>query len=189
MIDLATRTPAYDARAVANLLLERARVHGLEVTPLALQKLIYFAHGWMLTRYERPLVDGYFEAWKHGPVHPVLYACFRGFGREPITSPAERLNLRTGELTIVAPPEDPEVIKAVDRVLEHLGALPSTRLVNISHARGGPWYETVNKRATETRLGLRISDTVVCERFHRHMVMGDADELIGDVVEEAAPPA
>lgn len=187
MRDSGTSSTGHDARAVANLLLERAGTEGLQVTNLTLQKLVYFAHGWMLTRYNRPLVDGYFEAWKHGPVHPPLYTCFKAFGREPITTPAQRLDLRTGALTAVAPPQDPEILETVDRVLRHLGSLTATRLVNISHARGGPWDETVNKRPTETRLGVRISDTVVCERFHRHMVMGDAEDRIGDVVEEAPP--
>ena len=180
-------TIGYDARAVANLLLERAGAKGIKITNLTLQKLVYFAHGWMLTRYGRPLVDGYFEAWQHGPVHPTLYGCFKSFGRQPITAPAERVNLRTGEMVAALPPQDVDVVESVERVLQHLGSLSSTRLVNISHARGAPWHETVNKRPTETRLGLRISDTLVCERFHRHMVMGYAESRIGDVVEEAPP--
>lgn len=187
MKELGLGPAGYDACGVANLLLERASVQGLKVTNLTLQKLIYFAHGWMLTRHDRPLVDGYFEAWQHGPVHPGLYAAFKPFGRQPITAPAERLNLRTGERAVANPPNDPDVIITIDRVLQHLGNLSATRLVNISHAEGGPWHKTVNKRPTETRLGLRISDKLVLERFHRHMVMGNADERIGDVVEEAPP--
>ncbi|MGV3579475.1 type VI toxin-antitoxin system SocA family antitoxin [Brevundimonas sp.] len=187
MTETDAKLVGYDARAVANLLLERARSQNIAITNLSLQKLVYFAHGWMLTRYERPLVDGYFEAWQHGPVHPVLYSSFKSFGREPITELAGRLDLRTGEMKALHCPDDAQVAETVDRVLRHLGGLSANRLVNLSHARGGAWHETVNKRPTETRLGLRISDTVVRERFHRHLVMGDAGERIEDVVEETPP--
>lgn len=55
---------AYDPRAVANLLLDEADQRGTKVTNLALQKLLYFAHGIHLTQTKQPLLTGYFEAWQ-----------------------------------------------------------------------------------------------------------------------------
>ena len=75
--------PPYDPRAVANLLLDTADEFGVDVTNLALQKLLYFAHGHFLKQIGQPLVQGAFEAWNNGPVHPAIYHAFKGAGREP----------------------------------------------------------------------------------------------------------
>ncbi len=71
---------AYDPRAVANLMLDEAKRCGINISNLALQKLLYFAHGIYLTKTKRPLVSGYFEAWQYGPVHPAVYRAFKGSG-------------------------------------------------------------------------------------------------------------
>jgi len=61
----------YDPRAIANLMLDEADRRGWKITNLALQKLLYFAHGIHLTKTKEPLVSGYFEAWQYGPVQPI----------------------------------------------------------------------------------------------------------------------
>ena len=43
------------------------------VTNLRLQKLLYFAQGWSLARYGKPLFDAPIEAWKFGPVVREVY--------------------------------------------------------------------------------------------------------------------
>lgn len=187
MSSLPVNQSAHDARAVANLLLDRAEAHGVAVTNLALQKLIYFAHGLMLRRHNRPLVDGYFEAWEYGPVHPLLYATFKGAGRSPITQQAMARDFRTGALIPLSTPVDAAAVDILDEVLGALGRQPTSSLVRISHARGGPWHEVVNESGTRTRFGLRISDILIRERFHRHMVMVRSDDRIGDVVDESPP--
>jgi len=177
----------HDARGVANLMVRRAREMGVTVTNLALQKLVYFAHGWMLSRHGRPLVDGYFEAWQHGPVHPVLYANFKDHGRGTILSFAQKRDLMTGTISVAGEPTDPEALEVIDRVLQALGHQSTSQLVNLSHAKGGPWDEVVNKRPTETRLGLRIPDILISERYHRHMVMVGSEDRIGEIVDESPP--
>ena len=72
------------ALAVANDLVVRARQAGNPVTPLKLQKLLFFAHGWHLALSDKPLLDRPIEAWQHGPVIPSVYGAFRCFGGEPI---------------------------------------------------------------------------------------------------------
>ena len=63
----------YDPRSIANLLLDEADRLAINITNLSLQKLLYFAHGLSLIEDGKPLVSGYFEAWQHGPVHPLVY--------------------------------------------------------------------------------------------------------------------
>ena len=87
----------YDARSVANLLLDEADRLGIEITNLSLQKLLYFAHGFCLVEDRKPLVNGHFEAWRHGPVHPLAYHAFKDVGRMPISFRADRVDPLTGE--------------------------------------------------------------------------------------------
>ena len=75
--------PPYDPRAVANLLLDLAGNDKLDVSNLALQKLLYFAHAHFLIRTGHPLVQGGFEAWTYGPVHPAVYQAFKSAGDSP----------------------------------------------------------------------------------------------------------
>jgi uncharacterized phage-associated protein len=56
------------------------------MTPLKIQKLVYFLHGWHLAVRADPAIGESFEAWPYGPVLSSLYQQFKGFGRSPITT-------------------------------------------------------------------------------------------------------
>ena len=88
--------PPCDPRGVANLLLDIIEEKGRRATHIDLQKLLYFAHGRFLIGSGIPLLTGYFEAWRRGPVHPTVYNAFKEAGALPISFRAERTNLVTG---------------------------------------------------------------------------------------------
>lgn len=46
----------HDSRAVANRLIEMADERGISLTIVHLVKLVYFAHGWHLGLFHRPLI-------------------------------------------------------------------------------------------------------------------------------------
>lgn len=189
MTDAVSKFAPHDARGVANLMLSLAEDSGVAITNLALQKLVYFAHGLMIVRHDRPLVDGYFEAWEYGPVHPLLYSSFKSAGRNALTAPAVRRDLRSGTIQVVATPQDTESRAVVRDVFVALGRQSAPRLVNLSHAKGGPWHGVVNESGTGKGLGLRISDMVIRQRFHRHLIaIGASDECEGVAFDESPPP-
>lgn len=47
------------------------------ITPLKIQKLLYYAQVYSLVRYKRRLFNNHFEAWVHGPVCPEVYARYQ----------------------------------------------------------------------------------------------------------------
>lgn len=55
-----------------------------EVTPLMLQKLLYFIQGIYLALYGNPVFREDCRAWTHGPVYPEVYDLFRDFRYNPI---------------------------------------------------------------------------------------------------------
>jgi uncharacterized phage-associated protein len=174
----------YDSRAIANMMLEEGRRCDCPVTNLALQKLLYFAHGLFLIGYRRPLVSGYFEAWKLGPVHPAAYQAFKSFGDRPITSKASRQDLFTGELTAIPSPTEPDVVRHVLRIMTSYGRLTPGRLVEIAHAKEAPWAYVVDKGRTGVAMGLRISDDVILSRFKHHKVAVHETPMIGEPGED-----
>src|SRR3569833_3739547 len=83
---------AYDAKAVANYILDIADERGVAVSPMKLLKLVYFSHGWHLAVTGKPLLNEQVEAWKFGPVVSELYHEFKAFGNSPINGRASDID-------------------------------------------------------------------------------------------------
>ena len=79
-------TMPHDARQIANAILDVSSREGFKITNLALNKIVFFAHGWCLATRGEPLVDSVFEAWQFGPVHPQIYRQLKEFRDGPITA-------------------------------------------------------------------------------------------------------
>lgn len=177
--------PPFDPRAVANLMLDQAAVAGLKLSNLALQKLLYFAHGQYLIRTGNPLLDGCFEAWTYGPVHPAVYRAFKCEEGRPIETRATARDVMTGATRPMPVPDDIEVQRVIVGVLGSLGHLSAGRLIEITHAPDGPWAFVVNKAKTSVVLGLRISDNVTRERFRFQRVSVGPDSRVGEPNEDS----
>lgn len=176
-------TPApVDPRSVCNAMLDHATG---PVTNLALQKLLYFAHGLYLRETGRPLVSGYFEAWKYGPVHPAAYAAFKSAGDRPIDFRAESVDALTGERRAIPAPADAAVTAVVARIMMSYGRMTPGRLVEVSHAPGSPWSHVVDQGRVGVSFGMRIPDSLILERFGRHKVSVGAAPAQGEPGEDA----
>ncbi len=178
---------AYDPRAIANLMLDEADRRGLKITNLALQKLLYFAHGIYLTKTKRPLVTGYFEAWQYGPVHPAVYRAFKQSGSAPIKTRAVGKDPLTGKKRDLPKPTDIEVVDLVSDVMRSYGHLSPGRLVDLSHAKNSPWSVIVDKARTDIAFGMRIPDNVIIERFQHHKVSVSTNPRAGEPPSEDTP--
>ena len=145
-----------DSRAVANYFLELAEKHaGTSLSPMKLQKLVYYAHGWWLALTGEPLIDEQVMAWKFGPVIPSLYREFRSFGNAPIRdyaySPARGGRVgpnrgRESEKILPTIHDCPEAADRVRRLLDRIwevvyGDYTAIQLSNATHQPGTPWHE------------------------------------------------
>jgi len=75
-----------------------------EVTPLALQKLLYYSQGFYKTFYDEFLFDNDCEAWSHGPVYKEIYFKYRDYGYNPIEDKSiefENINLTEVEEELI----------------------------------------------------------------------------------------
>ncbi len=54
-----------------------------EITPLKLQKLLYYCYVWQMVAKDKKF-DATFKAWTHGPVEPDIYKAYKKYGRNAI---------------------------------------------------------------------------------------------------------
>jgi uncharacterized phage-associated protein len=153
-----TPPKGWDARAVANCLLDTAHEQGIHLTNLSLQKLLYFSHAHFLVTYRKKLASGFFEAWKYGPVHPLVYDAFKHEGRGFITSRAQKFNFVERAYEEIPAISDRSALVAAHVVLDRFGGMTAGQLVALSHAKEGPWSKVVDRAKNDVALGLRISD-------------------------------
>jgi len=153
----------FDVRKVANAVLDRSDVRGYAITNMALNKLVYFTHGWHLALYDQPLVDSRFEAWQYGPVHPQLYKQFKAFGDRPIEGRALRVDLATGDNVPVGYEFNAKVSAHIEKIVDFYGEMSAARLSTLSHEPGAPW-DLVWSAAGSTP-GMVLQDTITSEYY------------------------
>jgi len=158
---------SYDAREIANFYLDHADSRGMQMTIMSLLKVIYFAHGWHLARYGKPLVKNRFEAWQHGPVVRAVYESFKEVGKSPIRERATRFDPLTATHSAVNYEFTPEEGSFLREIFDAYGHLHAFRLSDLTHEPGSPWDHLWNETSGLTHPGMRISDESIRNHFMR----------------------
>lgn len=174
-----------DPRIVANYMLDAAAERGIQLTNLALQKLLFFAHAISLTERRAKLVSGYFEAWHYGPVHPAAYRAFKAAGSEPIRFRAEAFDPVSRQSRPLEVLCDQGIKDICDRVVIQFGGMTAGRLVDITHAKGGPWDFVVSSAENSANIGLRIPDDIIVARLGRQKVSVTPVPRVGEPDEDS----
>ena len=101
------------------------------ITNLKLQKLLYYAQGFHLVLFGKPLFRESLEAWQYGPVVPEIYRVYKQYGTSPLPQPddfkIDQYDRQTQEL--------------LDEVYEVYGQYTSPTLRHFIE-RETPWKET-----------------------------------------------
>lgn len=129
----------HDARAIANLILDIAAERGISLTPLSLQKILYFCQGWWLARYDKPLIAQSFQAWQYGPVIKVVYDAFKHLGAQPIETRAEYMDFAAGSISTKRANVDAAGLELLVSVVAYYGRASAFALVELTHEPDGPW--------------------------------------------------
>jgi uncharacterized phage-associated protein len=174
-----------DPRIVANFMLDVAKDRGIGLTNLALQKLLYFAHAISLAERKTKLVSGHFEAWKYGPVHPTVYQSFKSAGPNAIDFRADALDPVSRVRKPLSRLEDSATRDICERVILQFGRMSAGRLVDITHAVGGPWHYVVAASETGANIGLRIPDEIIVGRHGRQKVTVTPTPRVGEPNEDS----
>lgn len=103
-----------------------------EVTPLMLQKLLYFVQGMSCALNDKPMFSETCQAWVHGPVYPEVYDMFRNFKYNPIED--ARFAIFAGDKDELIENE----LRVIDLVVNTFGEYGGKVLERITHSEE-PW--------------------------------------------------
>jgi uncharacterized phage-associated protein len=168
---------AFSAKAVANFFLRKAKDEegAYSLSPMKIQKLVFFAHGWHLALSDdAPLINELVQAWPYGPVIPSLYHEFKHFGNSPITALATKLKWgdnvkKTGkvrEYNPTIPTEGNEqLIELLDKVWSVYKKYSAVQLSNMTHAPGAPWSTVSEKYPNGIPKGAVIDNKIISAYF------------------------
>ncbi len=107
------------------------------VDNLKLNKLVYIAFGFSISKQNIPLFDEEIQAWQYGPVIPVLYHHFKSHKSENIEDPSNKgINIEkdSSEGTI-------KILKLVKDIYESKEGL---EMVELTHQPKTPWSYSYN---------------------------------------------
>ncbi len=105
-----------------------------EVTPLALQKMLYFIQGIYMVLFDMELFSEECEAWAHGPVFKDVYEVFKNFKYNPIDD--TRFSMFQNRFNELSDNER----KVIDLVVESFGMYSGKTLEKITHSET-PWRD------------------------------------------------
>lgn len=145
----------YSSKIIAKAFLELAFQESIAVTPMKLQKLVYFAHGWNLALNNEPLISDVVEAWQYGPVIRPVYFEYRKYRNENLTS--------LGKDTQVLPTLDSKAKEIVEETWETYKNYSALTLSVITHEEGSPWDQVVDSCGWEDKP--KISNELIKEFF------------------------
>jgi uncharacterized phage-associated protein len=145
----------YSVFEVANWFLSKAAI-----TQKKLQKLCYYAQAWCFALKGYKLENTDYEAWIHGPVSPVLWERFKGFGFDPI--------IYHGNISTSFAPED---LQLLEDVWDTYGNQSGNALEALTH-RELPWLEARNGYEPDERCSVVISPLSMAS-FYKSIYSGD----------------
>lgn len=139
---------AYTANEIAAYLLWLAARENEEepgyLTPMQLQKLLYYVQGWSLAETKAPMFSDEIRAWANGPVVEAVYQQYKSFGKRPIVdAPATPPQLA---------PQDEAIVRGV---WDRYKAYSAFRLSDMTHEEM-PW-----KKARSGLSGQDRSNTLI----------------------------
>lgn len=132
-------------QAACNTILYRAFYEDIPITPMKLQKLLYFSYREFLKKTDFPLFSEQFEAWPYGPVLPSVYDEFKSFHSSPIKKFAKNAD---GSVSVISEQNAKEACEAIDTVWKRYKSWSGIELSKLTHLEGSAWRKAMDEHRT-----------------------------------------
>jgi len=163
----------YSSKAVANQFIALAKQDARsDMSPMKLQKLVYYAHAWFIAFTDNALIKEDIQAWKFGPVIPDVYHEFKAHGNANITSFATELNFEQSKLELITPvvdDDDDDANAIINEVWRTYKDLTPIQLSNATHAKGSPWEVVASSYGSELPKNIEIPNNLIKEIFKKRL--------------------
>ncbi len=130
---------------------------GGDITPLALQKLLYYAQAFYYAIFKESLFDNDCQAWAYGPVFPDVYYKYKDYGYNPIENSFFDSENEFDELTI-------KERNFLDIIISCFGCYSGSILSKMTHNER-PWIIARGSLQPEDRSMTIIDKTIIREYF------------------------
>ena len=151
----------YNTKHVVNSLLDRSfRESRSDMTPMKLQKMLFYTHGWHLAINGTGAIDENFEAWKFGPVVRSVYHDLKKFQGSAISQYLSEIDPFSGDERKYAVNRDCHTLyQSIDIAWQKYIGISAESLSTMTHEQGTPWDE-IRKAGAEV-----IPNTLIQEYF------------------------
>ncbi|WP_291474281.1 Panacea domain-containing protein [Corynebacterium sp.] len=159
----------YMSTTVANNILSRTFRDNILVTPMKLQKILYFTASEYAKKTGRALLADSFQTWAYGPVVSPVYAEFRPFSKQNITRYSKDA---VGKSVVVDERSDPALQAALDTVWDATKHRTAVDLSNITHLEGSAWDQAFQKEDPRLDNDAIREDRTYCGPLNLPMSVG-----------------
>lgn len=147
----------YNCFDISKEFLRLAEKEGVGIDTMKLLKLVYIAHGYNLGFFGKPLFSNQVQAWKYGPVIPVLYHVIKRFGTG---------NVESNTIELYSESELQEIDKhLLLQVWNAYKGFSGLELSSKTHEEGTPWAQCYQENG-----GYRIINNSIIENYYKELI-------------------
>lgn len=147
----------------ANYIIHQTTTNNTNTNFLKLQKLVYYAQAWNLAIKKRPLFEGKFQAWVHGPISRELYDQFAT--TKSLYSPITKDNIDFDPNKI-----DPQDRTHIDTVLEVYATFTGSQLEEMTRQED-PWLTARNGYKPSQRCEKEIDEDLMRDYYTNRLTL------------------
>lgn len=143
----------YPVVAIVNWFIDKNKTNPANLTHLKIQKLLYFAQGHHLTKFNIPLFEDDFCAWRYGPVVDRVYHQLKNFGSDVIETKIQdhTITLQSSMPwagTAAIEDDDLQTLNFLEEFWPLYSPINPWGLVNIANRDNGPWRKIADAIST-----------------------------------------
>lgn len=135
-----------DIRDIAKCTILRLLQNGNSISPLKLQKILYYLQAWYLVYFDKALLfDEIPEAWVNGPVYRTVYELYKSKGIYDQFELADVIPTGVSDTFVLSQLQEAmnlshDETDFVEAIYKHYGSMSHDQLVFLTHSQR-PWNE------------------------------------------------
>jgi len=129
----------YNPIHIANNFIEKSIIDKKSLSPMKLQKLMYFMYRDYYKETNQPLFSERFEAWKYGPVLSSVYMAFKNYGSGDIKNYCKD---NSGQLLKINEDFNEKFKLIINKIWTTYKDYSGIALSDITHRPGSAWHKS-----------------------------------------------